>query len=106
MIEPSNDAQEGDGFFIPHDTEEVCGGGRRRAEPTRAIKRQSRPMLNKTAITLLSLLAAVVVYLWMEKELPHLSPQVLYGVAAFAGFVIGFGLNYAWGVLKNRGDKK
>ena len=63
-------------------------------------------MKNKAIIMTLSLVAAVLVYLCIEKYMPYLSPQLVYGIAAGVGFVIGVVLNYLWLTLSKRGSAK
>lgn len=53
-------------------------------------------MKDRLRIMILSLAVSVMVYLWLEKNMPLLSPQELYGISAGIGFFIGVTLNYLW----------
>ncbi len=60
---------------------------------------------NKLRITIIALIAAVPSYLALGYFMPLLPPQQLYGIAAFAGVVIGLVLNYLWVRLYREEDE-
>ncbi len=60
-------------------------------------------MKGKTRVMILSLIVSVLVFLWIERNMPLLSPQMVYGFAAGIGFIVGVILNYLWVNLSKRG---
>lgn len=59
-------------------------------------------MDDKTRITVLSVVVAVLVYFWLARD-PNLPPQSLYGIAAVVGVVAGILLNLLWKRIIGKG---
>jgi len=61
---------------------------------------------NTLRITIISLSAAVPLYLALSSFMPLLSPDQLYGITAFSGVLIGLVLNFLWVKSKKKKGKQ